>query len=470
MNRDLLMSLHTNELPNRSVVSGGFEDVGGSNSKVGNHRSSSGFNNIADDYGNQQLQHENLHASPLLVHTNDNSASSSLLDLPALSGSLIQHHLQTAASAPGATTSPHLLRPGSALRPPPAHLHSSDCGGGGGGRMDSFTQPLPANLPLSSPICSVAGGFSDDHRHPGIAPVSSAQPYPAIYHRPHHQNTSTPPQYYHQHPQNHHSHIAIRRPAIDYICPCCSGGHHHQHRQATAHQSQPLPLYHFASNPNNNSITNSSRFQPQYHHESIAQISSLNSASEILAAAIVEKIARDTVAGLYGVNTSPTSSSQPDHDGGRMRSIDGLGGGAGGGDSNLTHLPVQKSFGTHQKRKYKCDICLKRFTRPSSLQQHMRAHTGEKPFVCDRERCGKRFSILSNLRRHLKIHDGGVVEDVMGLVGDNVSDDRSVSSGRDGSSHGSCTSSPSIGQQQQQEHQHCEHVDGELGENQVASN
>ncbi|CAG8775021.1 4392_t:CDS:2 [Gigaspora margarita] len=50
-------------------------------------------------------------------------------------------------------------------------------------------------------------------------------------------------------------------------------------------------------------------------------------------------------------------------------------------------------------KRYKCNICQKRFTRPSSLQTHTYSHTGEKL-----EGCGRHFSVVSNLRRHQKIH------------------------------------------------------------------
>ncbi|CAB4389848.1 unnamed protein product [Rhizophagus irregularis] len=55
-------------------------------------------------------------------------------------------------------------------------------------------------------------------------------------------------------------------------------------------------------------------------------------------------------------------------------------------------------------QRYKCNICQKMFTRPSSLQTHMYSHTGEKPFKCPIEGCGRHFSVVSNLRRHQKIH------------------------------------------------------------------
>ncbi|KAG2187135.1 hypothetical protein INT44_004805 [Umbelopsis vinacea] len=56
-------------------------------------------------------------------------------------------------------------------------------------------------------------------------------------------------------------------------------------------------------------------------------------------------------------------------------------------------------------KRYKCTVCTKRFTRPSSLTTHMYSHTGEKPHKCPVSSCGRRFSVVSNLRRHIKIHE-----------------------------------------------------------------
>lgn len=57
---------------------------------------------------------------------------------------------------------------------------------------------------------------------------------------------------------------------------------------------------------------------------------------------------------------------------------------------------------SHSKKRHACEICHKRFSRPSGLAAHIRKHTGEKPHACPVEGCQQRFAVLSNLRRHLK--------------------------------------------------------------------
>uniref|UniRef100_A0A3Q4GM86 Zinc finger protein 135-like n=1 Tax=Neolamprologus brichardi TaxID=32507 RepID=A0A3Q4GM86_NEOBR len=41
---------------------------------------------------------------------------------------------------------------------------------------------------------------------------------------------------------------------------------------------------------------------------------------------------------------------------------------------------------------------------PQSLEDHMRTHTGDRPFVC--KDCGRRFVERSGWRQHMKIHTG----------------------------------------------------------------
>lgn len=51
-----------------------------------------------------------------------------------------------------------------------------------------------------------------------------------------------------------------------------------------------------------------------------------------------------------------------------------------------------------REKRHRCQLCNKRFDRPSTLKKHMLVHTGEKAWAC--EICGRRFSVSSNLNRH----------------------------------------------------------------------
>jgi hypothetical protein len=54
----------------------------------------------------------------------------------------------------------------------------------------------------------------------------------------------------------------------------------------------------------------------------------------------------------------------------------------------------------YHKRPLVCAICDKGFKERRKLDDHIRTHTGEKPFRCSYPQCGRHFNNRSNKRRH----------------------------------------------------------------------
>ncbi|KAA0202710.1 hypothetical protein HAZT_HAZT000646 [Hyalella azteca] len=75
------------------------------------------------------------------------------------------------------------------------------------------------------------------------------------------------------------------------------------------------------------------------------------------------------------------------------------------GDTRRLTRPSSDGFGTLKRqppRIHACSYCAKTFAKSEDLKRHIRVHTGERPYCCNK--CPYKSALKGNLKQHLKTH------------------------------------------------------------------
>lgn len=70
----------------------------------------------------------------------------------------------------------------------------------------------------------------------------------------------------------------------------------------------------------------------------------------------------------------------------------------------LASLTAHARIHSYKETELRCPNCNKLFEQPCRLKEHLRQHTGQKPYLCTYEDCKWAFSTASKLKRHQSTH------------------------------------------------------------------
>ncbi|XP_023266319.1 zinc finger protein 407 [Seriola lalandi dorsalis] len=71
-----------------------------------------------------------------------------------------------------------------------------------------------------------------------------------------------------------------------------------------------------------------------------------------------------------------------------------------------THLLGKHGVGQRKERKFECELCERSFSEKWALNNHMKLHSGEKPYKCAWPSCHYAFLNLSAMKDHYRTHTG----------------------------------------------------------------
>ncbi|XP_013870817.1 zinc finger protein 341 [Austrofundulus limnaeus] len=219
------------------------------------------------------------------------------------------------------------------------------------------------------------------------------------------------------------SNLSMHTAGVSYLQHHHHHHHHHQQQQQSSHplpssqtQAHPLPAGQPTQQPLSSQV-------PASHSNSVVQVYSTmphmagaaagGGAAEIHTALGLQAFHHHPVQCVESQSFTNTPVYSPEKQGAKTKTCNSSSNMTELGDFEKVIIPKQPrankkstNGATEQLKgkglKLKCNFCDKIFSKNFDLQQHIRSHTGEKPFQCIV--CGRAFAQKSNVKKHMQTH------------------------------------------------------------------